>query len=143
MVVGLKCLNDMSMKMIGFRERFERVLMRSEYFYASDPANALPISTEERQAVINYLESSDRVFSMTLAQFDGEYYIGPYMLFSDGEWIWPSYFSYFISKGEPIDRSFLQHLRERNFSSKSLTAEERKKVVTLIEIEMMNSSKKS
>lgn len=40
--------------------------------------------------------------------------------FTDGEWVWPSYFSYYLKKypNFPIDQDFINYLSDKNFEFK-------------------------
>lgn len=56
-------------------------------------------SRDTLDGVIAYLQKGTIITAFTLSLFDtdGEF-IGPYMIFSDGEWIWPSYYSFYLRK---------------------------------------------
>lgn len=58
------------------------------------------------EKINEYIEKSCLIFSKTLALFDKETYIAPYMILSDEEWLWPSYFSYFTNKEKIISNVF-------------------------------------
>ena len=77
------------------------------------------------------------ILSKTLALFDNAKYIGPYMIFSDGEWLWPSYFAYYVNKEKQINTDFLNYLRFREYSIPAFTDVDRRRVRTFLEIEML------
>jgi hypothetical protein len=133
MVVGLNFLNNTAMKMIGFREKYDKKLIASKYFYASTDKNMIAIANTDLEKLIQYLEKSDRIFGMTRALDDGETYIAPYAIYSDGDWLWPSYCAYFLKKEGIINKDFFDHVSGKGFETKRLSQEQRKKVTILLE----------
>jgi hypothetical protein len=125
------------MKMIGFRMEYDKALMNSRYIFETSDKDASFITKAEKDMLVEYLEKSDIVFSKTLALFDGENYIAPYMIFSDGEWIWPSYFSYNVARQDYINSSFLFHVQIRNYKPLALTEEQRREAIFFLEKEML------
>lgn len=123
--------------MIGFQKKYDEKLASSNLNYEVKDRLSLLISESEKEKLILYLKGSNMVFSKTLALFDGVNYIAPYMIFSDGEWIWPSYFSYYLGKDDLISKDFLFHIRERKYNVTVLTPEQKKEVTTFIERKML------
>jgi hypothetical protein len=124
--------------MIGFREEYDKLLSHSQYFCKTIDTEFSLLAQEEQDMVMQYLEKSDMILSKTLALFDGKNYIGPYMIFSDGEWIWPSYFLYNLTKRGHINSDFLSHVRQRNYSVMPLTKEQKREVTIFLEKKMLN-----
>ena len=124
--------------MIGFKKEYEKVLINSNYIYEKNNNSFSFVTDEEMGMVIQFLEESDMIFSKTLAVFDGENYIGPYMIFSDGEWIWPSYFLYYLAKQKRVNSDFLFHVRQKEYTITRLTDEQRNKATSFLEKEMLN-----
>lgn len=123
--------------MIGFSEVHDKVLSLSKFLCKTNDRTSCFLTKEEHQLLIQYLEKSDMIFSKTLAIFDGTKYIGPYMIFSDGEWIWPSYYPYNLIKEDFIDSDFLSHVKQKSFIITHLTDEQKKELTIFLEKEML------
>ncbi len=90
------------------------------------------INNDERSKIINYLESG--VFlcgAMSYIYDDQDKPIGNLDYFTDGEFIWPVYFPYYLKKYDTfyIDKNFTESIKKRNYQIKSINAQE------LVEIE--------
>lgn len=127
------------MKLIGLRKEIDKTL--ENYRYENSPGLKIisEISEEEKKLLLNYLNNGKVVFTKTLAVCDGDHYINPYMLHSDGEWIWPSYFSFYLSKEDfaNLDKVFLASLRTKEFKIVSLSEEQIREVTTFIEKKLL------
>lgn len=127
------------MRTIGFRKENDANVVKEKYYDDINLSSGQLINGEqEKNKIIEYLTKSDYIFAITLALYDKEYYIGPYMIFSDGEWLWPSYFSYNLIKQEYLNEDFLNHLRQKNYTTKSLTEKQKKEATVFLEREILN-----
>jgi hypothetical protein len=106
------------MKTIGILERHEIRILGSAIDYSGLNYTFLPIHGTLMDGILKYLESGIYIYGMTLAIQDSDgKYISPYIVYSDGEWMWPAYFSYYIKSGnvKTIPTEFLVHIRQNNF----------------------------
>jgi len=126
------------MKIIGFSKVHDKVLSLSKFLFKTNDRASCFLRKEEHQLLIQYLIKSDMIFSKTLAIFDGINYIAPYMIFSDGEWIWPSYYSYNLIKEDFINSDFLSHVKQKSFIITPLTGEQKKELTIFLEKEMLS-----
>lgn len=127
------------MKTIGFIKEIDKKIVKENYWDINVlSSKSLITDVAERNEIIQYLNGAEMIFSVTLALFDGEKYIGPYMIFSDGEWIWPNYFSYNLTNQEYINSDFLSHVRQKNYNITSLTKEQKREATFFLEKEMLN-----
>lgn len=129
------------MKTIGFTNKRDEVIIRNKYLDMPLLLNGNTLDEVEKKNVIKYLNGHESVFSITWALFDGEKYIGPYMIFTDGEWLWPSHFSYYLFKNNfhHFNEDFLNHLRTKKFEINSLTEIKKKEATVFIERELLNT----
>jgi hypothetical protein len=123
---GLKFLNNRFMKLIGFKEKYDSTLLLSKSAKISEDKPQTLLSDNEIGLISGYLENSEMIFSKTYALYDNEQFIGPYMIFSDGNWIWPSYFSHFLKSDKEIDEEFAHHVREVGYRSDKLSTEKKR-----------------
>lgn len=127
------------MKVIGFIKENDKNVVKEKYLDgSSEYSNVTFINEKERNEIIKYLNSADKIFSITLALFIDENYIGPYSILSDGEWIWPSYFSYNLIKMEYVNSNFLAHLKQKNYKIVPLNKEQKQEATFYLEKEMLN-----
>jgi len=86
------------MKVIGFLKNYNPELHCSRnLFDLFAPAVA---EEQKRSAAIEYLNNNgSRIVSFisNIYTDEGEL-IGPYIIYSDGIWIWPSYYSFYLNK---------------------------------------------
>ncbi|MGN6493387.1 MAG: hypothetical protein ACTHLE_15405 [Agriterribacter sp.] len=100
----LSCLNNIvSMKLIGFKNQYDTIFTNS---LPQSCKNFIEIDKKEVDTIVYYLDNSTLILSKTWGLFDDDRYIGPYMLLSDGEWLWPSYYSFFVKKTELLKTAF-------------------------------------
>lgn len=127
------------MRTIGFRKENDAKVVKEKYYdEISSSSTQLINGDQEKNKIIKYLEKSDHIFAITLALFDREHYIGSYMIFSDGAWLWPSYFSYNLMKQEYLNEDFLNHLRQKNYTKTSLTEKQKREATSFLEREVLN-----
>ena len=100
--------------------------------------------------LLNYLETGVTVWGLLVWLHDEDgTSIGPCGLQTDGKWIWPSYFAYYLKKHPnieiPVD--FLEDVAENDFNvpnlSKKMLLEAEKYLVDFFKIKIPKSSKKN
>ncbi|MBL7706323.1 MAG: hypothetical protein JNM21_12330 [Taibaiella sp.] len=123
------------MNFTGLRYEYDRHLIHSKFFLKDVRLRTL--SSSEEGAVQEYLNKASIVFSKTLALYDGDTFIAPYMLLSDGEWVWPSYLSYFISKEKQISETFFDYIKKNNFVISPISQDVYAEIRYFIEKEML------
>jgi hypothetical protein len=73
--------------------------------------------------VVDYLNSGELLLAWMgyFIDFENNKPIAPDSYFTDGEWIWPAYFVYYLNKYPryPIEKSFIDHLHSKNFKMDS------------------------
>lgn len=121
------------MKLIGFRKEFnDDVLVAAQESQMNDDASLISIKPEMAGTIVEYLDKSRMIIGLTLVLYDEGEFIGPKSIHSDGEWIWPSYFSYFVNNHLKIDQDFLGHLQKRRFATHALSEQELSEAFALI-----------
>jgi hypothetical protein len=128
------------MQTIGFIEEKDSKIIREEFILDKTRSANLQIEGLEKKKIIEYLEHSNSIFAITLGLFDGATYIGPYMILTDGIWIWPSHFSYYLLKNDflNINSDFYFYLKNKKFKSSKLSENEIKKAKFFLEKELLN-----
>lgn len=58
MEVGSNFLNNVKMKMIGFKKEYDKELINSKYVYETNDENFSLLTKEERGVIVKYLEKS-------------------------------------------------------------------------------------
>lgn len=132
-----------NMKAVGFTNEYDVGIIKPEFFdYLGEDRIKINIDKPEELLIYKYVRESEKVFSMTLALFDKDVYIGPYIILTDGEWIWPSHYEYNLRKNNfsNINSDFLQHMRRVGFNTTTLSIDQKKKAKTFLESKMLNSS---
>lgn len=124
------------MNFIGLRYKYDQVLTNSIFFLKNE--NERNLSDIEEKLVQEYFKNAKLFFSKTLALYDDETYIAPYMLFSDGEWIWPSYLPYFVNKEKAISEPFFAHMQKNDFQILPLSKDKIFEITSLVEKEFIN-----
>jgi hypothetical protein len=100
---------------------------------------------KERQLVINYLKDG-QIFGGAMSclrdKLDGEP-IGPLQYYTDGKYIWPEYYPFYLSKYKNyyIPGEFLDYLKKNNFEYRSLNEEELNKIDIIFTNEWAGSYK--
>jgi len=132
------------MKTIGFTKSQDKDLIYAEFLDQEKDVESLSISQLERRKIADYLTGSEAFFSITLAVFDQDHYIGPYALHSDGEWIWPTHFSYYLEKLDfsQLTSDFLDHLRNCNFQVARLSEQQRRDIELFMYTSLLVSDEK-
>lgn len=69
--------------------------------------------------IINYLNSGVYILGWmgVFTDLENQHIISPDSYYTDGEYIWPAYFSYYLKKypNAQIDENFLAHVSRNNF----------------------------
>lgn len=98
-------------KYIGFLNDTPFSLNKEQYF------NQEFIGTSaDFDLLVEYLKNGECIMNLLLTYtdvFDGEY-IGPYSIYTDGEFVWPSYFVFYLEKYKNIyiDDLFLKKIKD-------------------------------
>jgi len=78
--------------------------------------------------ILYYLGHGAMVIAWMSYTFDLEtnHPIGGNSVHTDGVWVWPFYFPYYLDKFPkyPLDQEFVDHLRQQNFKRKLINKEE-------------------
>jgi hypothetical protein len=111
----------MSMKYIGFVKEHDKNIANAIHFSQMINSTSLPNNLIEK--VIEYLDKGILLFG-AMGWFEdieneGET-ITTMGYYTDGEWVWPSYFSYYLKKypNFQIDEDFINYLSNKNFEFK-------------------------
>ena len=112
------------MKMVGFLAKHEGKILGVAigYNHRDEPQNR--ITEETKSSVLKYLAAGKYIFGMTLAiEDENGKYISPYIVYGDGEWLWPAYLAYYIGSGSVVDLpvGFLEHIKKNNFEFPEIT----------------------
>jgi hypothetical protein len=132
------------MKTIGFNKEHDVDVIQEEFLSNRKEFNSILINEPEKQRIFDYLNNVERVFGITFALYDNENYIGSYMLFSDGEWIWTSHFAYYLKKlnFSIMTNEFLNHLRENEYKISPLSNEQKTYIDIFIHLKLLKTSEK-
>jgi hypothetical protein len=104
------------MQAIGFLKKYDQ-----QNRFASEmddyQNSTIELGEGELEKVIDYLNRGKIFFDWMHKVFDDQIEIGPCLYYTDGSYIWPVYYPYFINKhGKAfISAAFIAHLREREF----------------------------
>ena len=132
------------MKTIGFIKDIDGRVVPKEFLENGERPNDLSIDEVERKRILDYLNNSERVYRVTWGLFDDENYIGPYMMVSDGEWIWTGHFGYYLKKlnFSMMTSEFLNHIREREYKISPLSKKQRGYIKIFIYLKLLQMSEK-
>lgn len=108
------------MKYVGFLKEHDNI---TEALSLSAARNSTP--TKEITKIIEYLDHGAFLFGWMGYVFDVESGspIAPDSYFTDGTWVWPGYFSYYLKKFPELkfDTDFEEYLKVRNYEFGSET----------------------
>jgi hypothetical protein len=114
------------MKTTGFLVAHEQKILGEAITYL-DSEDGVTIDERNLASILRYLEAGKIIFAMTLSIQDkaGDI-IAPYEVYTDGEWVWPRYYSYYIEKKEIISISlaFLRKMESIDFSIPKVSIEQ-------------------
>lgn len=132
------------MKTIGFIEKHDSNTIKEEYLDKPSDFDFSTITETEKEKIITYLNKAEMVMAFTLALYDGDKYIGPYSLHSDGEWIWPSHFAYYLNKFNfsSMTDDFLNHMRAKDYKVSPLTLDQKRLVELFLALKVCNLGEK-
>jgi hypothetical protein len=105
------------MNTVGFREDRDAKIISAEYIDSLVSSNKIKLDDLYKSKLLEYLSHGTRVFSITLWMYDNEDSIGPYVIYTDGVWLWPSHLVYYIERGDYryLKSSFLEFLESKNY----------------------------
>ena len=123
----------------------DKRIVKDEFLSETSSISSVYVHQEEKDRLLKYLNDGERILSLTLALFEEGDYIGPYVLFTDGEWVWPSHFIYFLERNDFKDLGidFFESLKLKNFVMKPLSSEDKQKVSVFVEQELLNVKTRS
>ena len=132
------------MKTIGFIKEHDSNTIKEEYLDKPSDFDSSIITETEKEKIINYLNNAEMVMAFLRALSDGDTYIGPYSFHSDGEWIWPSHFAYYLNKFNfsSMTDDFLNHMRAKDYEVSPLTKEQRHHVELFLGLKVCNLGEK-
>lgn len=104
------------MKLIGFIKGHDNIEEAKEYalFQRSDS-----IADSEIEAIANYLDDGVFIFGWMgyCYDLDDDTPIAPDSYYTDGIYVWPAYFPYYLRKhpNSQVDERFLAHISKNDF----------------------------
>lgn len=105
------------MDLIGFITEHNNI---SESVKYTNNLGEIPNDTSIVSRLINYLNKGTLVFSWMgyFTDIENDNLICPDSYYTDGHYIWPGYFPYYLKKHENfiIDKGFITFLTENNFN---------------------------
>lgn len=113
------------MKYLGFLKQIDKY--RSESKDLVDMLKGNSLESSQRLLIIDYLSRGHFFLGwMTFLRDDDGSPIGNNDYFTDGCYVWPSYFIYYLRKFEDleIDKDFISHVKANNFVVPYLSKEE-------------------
>lgn len=77
------------------------------------------LDNETRLKIIEYLDRGHLVYGWMhyFEDYHTKEPIAPHAYFTDGTWVWPSYFSFYLEKlpNYKVDSAFLEHIANYNY----------------------------
>jgi len=103
------------MKFIGFIKKFDPKNPFSVEL--KDYGSSNDLKSDELIKIIEYLKSGVSIWDWMEYWFDeNDEPIGGAEYYSDGEWVWPLYYIYYLVKYKiSVDHDFLAHCRKNDF----------------------------
>lgn len=102
------------MKLVGFLSEHNEYLENTSKEYLFD------LSTSEKEEIITYLEKGIMFipFLHWINDMDTKKPIGPQIIRTDGIYIWPDYFKYYLQTNRAfVDKGFLEHIKIYHFQN--------------------------
>jgi hypothetical protein len=128
------------MELIGFLKRYHSYIEGAE-----ELTGIVPFTDKDLyNKIISYLESGDTLlYYMELILDDESNTISPLSILTDGYWIWPSYFYYYLERypNNEIYKDFVTDIVKRKFTPKCIE-ESQKKLITDFYLEKAGTIKK-
>ncbi|WP_163408521.1 hypothetical protein [Flavobacterium ajazii] len=117
------------MKLIGFIKEHDNITEATEY--KSIFGNKIN-NDEIIHKIINYLNNGIYILGWmnTIRSLDNDELIAPNCYLTDGSFVWPAYYSYYLKKHSnyKIDTNFLEHLEKINFDFSSIKVSDELKI---------------
>ncbi len=117
------------MKIIGLLEEHDSDSFCTRTLNERLSGSTSIVSVKEKQMLINYLNRGVPVMKLLsfLIDVDGEH-IGPHVLYTDGIWLWPGYYSFYIQKYAQLSVSeeFIKHVEKKQFEDIEISVSEKK-----------------
>lgn len=108
------------MKYIGFIKEHDEKM--SEAIHFNEIINSADEQADSIKKIVNYLDKGVLLFGWMGFVYDleNEKPIKPDSYYTDGEWIWPVYFPYYLKKYPkfPVNKDFIDYLKNKNFEFK-------------------------
>jgi hypothetical protein len=132
------------MNTIGFTKEIDDKIIEEKFLDKPENYGRLNLNDSEKIQLIDYLNNSEVIFSITLGLMDNETYIGAYRILTDGGWLWPSHFSYYLNKNGLLvsNPEFLDSIKNRRFRPRHLTKEEKAIAISFLENEALRIKRK-
>jgi hypothetical protein len=132
------------MKTIGFIKEHDSGTIKEEYLDKPSDFDFSFITEREKKKITNYLNNAETIWAFLRALSDGDNYIGPYTFLSDGEWIWPSHFAYYLNKFDfsSMTDDFLNHIRAKEYKVSPLTLDQKRLVELFLGLKVCNLGEK-
>ncbi|MEN2399117.1 hypothetical protein GKZ90_0004980 [Flavobacterium sp. MC2016-06] len=116
------------MKFVGFIKEYNNITEAQEYKkFLNNAQNNKEIVSK----ITAYLNNGTVVLAWmnTLKSLDNDELIAPNCYCTDGSFVWPAYFAYYLKKypNYKIDDDFLEHLEKNNFDSKKIKVSDKLK----------------
>jgi len=115
------------MNIVGFISEHESISRPNLGIPLKELFNGLEITPSKLSKIIDYLQNAKCLISKTLFFFDTENNpIGSYIIYTDGKWLWPSYYVYYMKMKSRIliPNDFIKNIESNNFINPILTDEE-------------------
>lgn len=112
------------MKLVGFLKQYDPFVSSAQDL--TELRTRCQIQGDELVSMIKYLVLAPSVWDWLSNWFDENgIAIGGASYCTDGEWIWPVYFSYYLNKYRDIyvDEAFLEHCRKNNYILNTISEE--------------------
>lgn len=126
------------MKTLGFREDRDAKIIIGEYIDNLNSIDEVKFDNHYKKKLLEYLTNGVRIFAITLWMYDGddrERSIGPYMIFTDSVWIWPSHLAYYIEHEDYryLKADFLNSIEKNSFKIANISDETKKGATRFLE----------
>lgn len=120
------------MKKLGFIKEYDNFDFAKSIEQVLNEGIDIDIETQIK--VIEYLKNGHIVIAWMeyFVNLEDNMPIAPLMYLTDGEWIWPSYFTYILEKynHKRVNAHFLSHIVNRNYKIKDIEKNELLKIET-------------
>ena len=117
------------MKFVGFISEHESSVIK-----VGDQLNELlrnkAVRCRDKERILHYLQNNTLLIAFLHNIFDDSSSIGPYIIYTDGKWIWPNYLSYYLKKFAyfHLPNEFIEDMVARNYIPPILSQQEKNEV---------------